>query len=369
MNKLKNFIIVVLVLSAVIQTNILWLENISYHNFFYRVKGPEKKIMHHIAENFRMITRKGKKFSITYKPDEQEKKVTDLAIINILDEGKMSEQTKFNFEDGLCKPIFIYDYNFCLSGENFARCYNKKANNISQINAFDKIFFYEDGTISFVDTLKKKLYKYKGKFVFYPEISERYNFIFNKKFIPAEIISIPDIKINNPYAKNGDIFMNGIAKKLDMFFDNSATKNIENLNNIFTFSNESVLVKYFPSNVLEYTNYKNSNETSDIISDYAAAINFINDDVFVTNNYILKRYEENGNEHKFYFDYIINNLPIEIENDFAKKTGLDNCISISVKNNLVSKYKKIAFNFEHAQSYSSCKCEKYVFNGILLSQF
>ncbi len=358
MNKVKNVLIIVLAFAAIIQTNILWLEKISRHDFFYGIKNCEKKVLHSLAENFRMITKVGDNFSIIYKPNEDEKKITDFVITKVLDEGKFVESREFNFEDELSQAVCVYDYSFQISAENFSYCYAKKSGNISRVKMFDKIFFYDNGKVAFANTIENKFYQYRLKDNYSFENLPVSSNLYDKNFMRQ---NISELEIINPYAENGEILMDTIAKKLDIFFNNSATKNSENINNIFTFYNESALVKYFPSNILEYTNYDTGNKNSDLLSDYLTAINFISKDVLITNDYILKNYEENEDESKFYFDYFVDNVPIEIKNDFT------NFICVTVRNNSVGKYKKFVFNFRPTQNNLSGYFSNYIFYGNSLS--
>ena len=130
-------------------------------------------------------------------------------------------------------------------------------------------------------------------------------------------------------------------------------------------------MKYHPENILEYTNYETQDKSSNLLSDYETAIDFIKRDECVTNSLILKKYVENANQNDFYFDYVINNMPIEIDNETAKDIKLNNFIYVSVKNGMVSKYKKIAFNFKMTDDFSQSKPIKYIYKGDseFLSQF
>jgi hypothetical protein len=371
MNKIKNLALILLILIAIVQTNILWLQNISHHNFFYKTAQREKIHQYHLAQNFKLEIKNEKNlFAVIYKPDDQIKKITDDMLKEVFEKGKFVSKTNFDFDLELKKTICIYDYDFFISVENFASYLGTKPNNISKLKTFNKIFFESDA-IAFVDTLEKKLYRYqaKNKFDFSSLLQQKYEY--DKNLIPVVDLSLPKIKINNPYAQNNDLLMNTIEKKLDCFFINSANKNIENVNNIFTFSNNSVVVKYYPENVLEYTNYQTQDKSSDLLNDYAVAINFIKKDTCVTNDFILKRYEQDDCQSDFYFDYVINNVPVEIEKNFAQNIELENFIYVSVKNGVVSKYKKVAFNFIASGDYTRSKSKKYVY-GIqedFLSQF
>ena len=378
-------------ISAILQVNILWFDKISDHNFFckyYDLKNPGQKDFldidinnNNIAENFKMIVRDNQNFYVLYKPDYKQKKISNMFIKKILDNGKFvleqDVQDDF-FSKEIYNAICIYDYNFFINSHDFCSCYQTKNNNIARVNLFNKIFLYDSGEIIFFNSSLNKIYKYnlKQKFDlgdFINEVKAASNNIFlydtkNNYFYPDQICNL---NIINLYAENSELLMNTISKKLDNFFDNPATKNIENINNIFTFSNEFVLVKYLPNNILEYKNYKSQEKESSPALDYLAAINFIKNDPVIKNNFILKNYSHKDNRSEFYFDYYINNIDLELDKTFSQKNNVKNFICVTVKNNLVIKYKKITFSFEPDNNKINNRLnrfKKYIFDGDLLFQ-
>ena len=313
-----------------------------------------------------------------------------MLIKKILDNGKfiLEQDVQEDFFDKeIYKAICVYDYNFFINSQDFCICYQKKNNNnISRVNLFNKIFLYDNGEVIFFNSGLNKIYKYSLKdkenkkanldlnnFISKIKLEQEHIFLYDNKnhfFYPEQI---RDLKIINLYAENNELLMNTISKKLDNFFDNPATKNIENINNIFTFSNEFVLVKYLPNNILEYKNYKSQEKESSLALDYLTAVNFIKNDSFIKNDFILKNYTQKDNKREFYFDYYINNISLELDNAFAKKNNIKNFICVTVKNNLVIKYKKITFNFEpdynnNKINNKSKRFKKYIFDGELLFQ-
>lgn len=361
MNRLKNFLIVLLIVSTVIQTNILWLQNISRHNFFYKENDEQTPIDNYIAENFKLeIKNENGYFAIIYKPDEKIKNVTDGVLKEIFQNGKLISKTNFDIESEIQKSTCVYDYDFFIDTDSFSKYLGLKSNSISKFKTFNKIFFEGKNIIAFADTLEKKLYRFQSENDFdFENLAREQNYVYDKNLSPVENLYLPNVKINNPYEKNGDLLMNTIDEKLDCFFENTTNKNVENVNNILVFSSNANIVKYYPENILEYASYQTGNKNSDLDSDYAAAISFIKKDECTTNDVILKSYRQSDSQSEFYFDYLINNLPIEIENE----PSIQNLLSVTVKNGTVAKYKKLAFNFISTQDFSAGKFKKYVYVG------
>lgn len=386
--KFKNLAVIILMLVAVLQINILWFDKISDHNFFcwfYNTQNPTQDDSmsenNSLAENFKMIVKQDQGFCIVYKPSMKQKQISDSFIRQILDNGKfiLEDITQDNFfMTEIYNAVCVYDYDFFISNQDFCSCYQKKISNISQAELFNKIFFYDTNEVIFFNSDLNKIYKYALKNKSGSSIPmKQFNLISkdiysydrqNNFFYPSYIHKI---KATNPYAENSELLMNTVSSKLANFFDNPATKNVENINNIFTFSNGFVSVKYLPNNILEYKNYRSQEKGSSLALDYLAATNFIKNDPYIKNDFILKSYERKDNQYEFYFDYYINNMPLELDKSFLQKNTIRSFIHVTVKNSLVINYEKITFNFGIDSNVIDNKLRhyhKYIFDGALLFQ-
>ena len=380
MSKIKNFLLVLLIIIAGVQVYILWFEKISDHNFFYKIKSDDNKIdSNGLADNFKMILREKNNFCLIYKPSYTQKKFCNLIIKNLSEDNfclKKNVEDNF-FDREIYKAFCIYDYNFLIEANNFF--YDLKNDTLAnfKLKAFDKIFLYDDGRIIFFNSKNKIVCEYdlKEKIDYkdwFDEINaqEKKYWIYDdvkKKFLCVGKKNI--LGIINPYKINDELLMDNIAKNINVLFSFGSVKKIENVNNIFEFFNGAQeIIKYFPEHILEYKNYKkeidDKNESSfDLELNYLKAVDFIMQDLCVKNNFILKGYKKNKDGYEFYFDYFINNLEIELEKDFALKSGIKNFIYVAVKNNIVVEYKKIVFNFVNEDDFTDETFEKYFFKS------
>ena len=334
MSKIKNFLLVLLIIIAGVQVYILWFEKISDHNFFYKIKSDDNKIdSNGLADNFKMILRDKNNFCLIYKPSYTQKKFCNLIIKN-LDEDNFCLRKKVEdnfFDREIYKAFCIYDYNFLIEANNFF--YDLKNDTLANFK-LKKYWIYDDVKKKFLCVGKKNI-----------------------------------LGIINPYKINDELLMDNIAKNINVLFSFGSVKKIENVNNIFEFFNGAQeIIKYFPEHILEYKNYKkeidDKNESSfDLELNYLKAVDFIMQDLCVKNNFILKGYKKNKDGYEFYFDYFINNLEIELEKDFALKSGIKNFIYVAVKNNIVVEYKKIVFNFVNEDDFTDETFEKYFFKS------
>ena len=110
MSKIKNFLLVLLIIIAGVQVYILWFEKISDHNFFYKIKSDDNKIdSNGLADNFKMILREKNNFCLIYKPSYTQKKFCNLIIKNLSEDNfclkKKVEDNFFDLE--IKKELYI----------------------------------------------------------------------------------------------------------------------------------------------------------------------------------------------------------------------------------------------------------------------
>ena len=109
-----------------------------------------------------MISRTKKKFCLFYKPDSKKKYVCDLMLKNLEAKSFVFEKKVQNdfFGNEIYKAFCIYDYDFLINRNDFFACLDadKKINDF-KFDCFDKIFFYDDGSIVFFNSRKRIVYK------------------------------------------------------------------------------------------------------------------------------------------------------------------------------------------------------------------
>lgn len=384
LSKIKNFVLALLIIIVSVQVYVLWLEKISDHNFFYKIKDVNKNFHDHdcLADNFKMIIRENENFCVFYKPEVNKRYFCDLIVKNMEAKSFVFEKEVKDdfFGNEIYKAFCVYDYDFLVDKNDFFDCLAKdKKISDFKFDYFDKIFFYDDGKVIFFDSKNKLIYKFdlneKIKYVDWIKKlknDEQKIWFYNheqKKFLCTGQKFV--LKVINPYRVNNDLLMSNIVEKINVLFDNNYVKASENINNVFEFfSNGQEIAKYFPDNIIEYTNYKTEEKEMSLCSDYLKAVEFIKKDLCVKNNFILRGYKLNSdNAHEFYFDYFINNLEIGLDKDWGLKNDIKNFICVTVKNNVILKYKKSVFNFANENILTDDVFEKYFFkDGFLLRE-
>lgn len=381
-NKVMNFVIVLLVITAVCQTGKLWLGDVASHSFFYTTfaKGivqPQKVYAESGAISpARIVMGYGnKKFSISYISTDDNSIINyaDSIIKGSLNNGIYLKKNNFEWDDILLSKCVIYDYGKLVSSLDYFSI--KKLPEMDF--EFDYIFIYpsratgEDTRVSFINSYDETevLYTFKKN----TDSEELYNIIeqnqikendimyistkqsgfniFEKNiFLPqwtGETYSYSSITKNNPFMVDGNISINLLENSVDNFFKNFISQWYDNINGVSTFSDDTTVVKYYPSGVLEYFNYNIVEESkSNFFTSYTACKNFMQNDVTLKTNYYLKDFiKDSDGNYIFYFDYMVEKFPLILSDNIKDETELKSSIEITVKNNLVVKYKRYAFNF------------------------
>lgn len=409
LGRVKNFIISFLVILAVYQTAKLWFEDFSNHNFFYTILNrnsadyTQQSCVYTL--NSLIINKGNNKFERIYNDiyKSDYKSVLDRAVTLCLKEGKSVKLNEDYFKTMMNSKFIMYKYDYKLTGETVGEMFNVKGNNISKISEFDTIVLIpsinvpETLHISFIDN---DSYNITGfEVIGYDVIKDVYNLIdlfsmdneniyyissfqngfdiFKKNvFIPSwdstSIVYKP-ITMVNDMESAGSVLMMSLEKNIDIFFDNPAVKWPTRVNDVYTYSDETTVVKYYTNGVLEYSNYKSGNETnknSSFYDKYISAINFMQKDINIKNEYYLSSYLKEDDKYTFYFDYKINNFPIILSDEIKRNIGMKSMIEVTVSGNTVVRYKRYVYNFEIDESNKKyinvdfLKAVDYVFSKI-----
>lgn len=389
LSKCKNFIITFLVFLAIYQTTGLWFENFSTHSLFYLIKNKDDKAniqkdTMYLIESI-LINTGNNKFIRKYNniSNADYKKTFDDAIGLCLEKGDFSYIKKFNINEILNNKAVIYTYDFSFKGEDMPKIFNFKSSHISKIKQFNtiiimpimeekynvKTIFLESKTLEAYelklskDNLSQNIINiisdfnnFEQKDFYYISSEESGISLFNSNqfLIKARenIFSLNDIIATNPLEQDGGILLSESEKYVDIFFDNPITKTSSFTNNTYTYNDENVIVKYYPNGVLEYVKYK-GNSVDKQSSIYNIALQFLAKDTNIKNEYYLSNYKIEDNKFIFYFNYKINNFPIILSKEKMKETNMESMIEITIEDNIVSRYKRIVYDFAIDDSLTS----------------
>ncbi len=393
-SKIQNVMILILCVTVVMEVSHLWFINLANGQSIYQ--GKKKSVAEQIyKEDFISPARITKaigenEYYVIYEGLIYDKLLENSKNIlqscaqkgNFMDTGKNLDLILNN------KGVLSFDYSYLIEGRMLQESLHTSKNNFNRVNTFNKIsFIISDGlfNIYFIDTEKNEYSYYTLNDVDlvnkYIELSRNvvsdFSYSFNKGsngiVFDNELVANIDeeltykkIQKNNPFTTiYGDSPRNLVQSKVEGYFNNISNVKFSPSasETAYLFSDTDTVVKYFNSGILEYSYYNviaNSYEYS-IVEDYAIAKGFIAKDADVINKYFLKNYYRDNFETVFEFAYVANNYPIFYETE-AGFTDIP--ITVTVKNNVVTNYKKIVYNFEISESSSTV--EKNLNNALVI---
>lgn len=359
-NKFVNIALIFLFAIALYQTYILWFVNLSNNTNSQNQIVVDSNIKEDLIKPFRLsVEIEENKFNSFYN-------VTDLTLY---DESKKLFKTILKngtiidtFDENNYTDLVVFNYNFTFEGEYFKECLDENKSRVN-LNSFDNIFVYfckeanyanfynsVEGTSTYV-TFSDKSYvttlnSYKKNKEYYFTSTDLIHF--TEKW--DNKLTFEEVTYTNPYSLNGEIHISSIESMIDNFFQNplSKSQSIQNETNAITFSDNNTIIRYFPNNIFEYKYYYvyDDNAKNSFVEAYTLANNFIKNDIAVQNDFYLDSYDLEEEQIVFYFNYTIGNFPILLTENYKSEANINSFIEVTVKNNVVTNYKKIPYNFE-----------------------
>ncbi len=357
---LSNYLIVFLCVLTIYQTARLWLEDYTGRDLLSLFTSTLPNAVSYstdqlnIATPFRIIYNLENGISkVLYNKllSNPDKKSCDALLKEVMQKGDfVTSYPRKEAELG----TLTFDYNYSLPADVFVKIYGQKGNMLtSRIKGFNRIVFvpdegklrvvFSDEDTDYEYVLAKKSLEFKQNFNY-----ETVNYVFDEGiYQPAwdGKFTYPTVSVSNPYTLRGELLLNTVEKNIDVFFDNAYNKWTGIVNDVYTYSDETRVVKYYKNNICEYFNYSTKKQSPDLLADYATALKFISIDTSVSNEFFLTGFESNEEKTVFLFDYIINNFPLAFSETLKADTGIEHAIMVTVENGQVVHYKKLAYNF------------------------
>ncbi|MDR1209871.1 MAG: hypothetical protein LBK41_06110 [Clostridiales bacterium] len=157
---------------------------------------------------------------------------------------------------------------------------------------------------------------------------------------PEDTLEYNQLALENPYTLNGDLLYSTIQSGITVFFENPSVVRPSSVNGIYTFTDESTVVRYNPDGTLEYASFRSSAGGADTFEEaFSAAVAFIERDPARPRDYYLSSYENTGSGWAFSFDCAAGGFPIY----FSERLTVGAFMSVTVEGGEVSRYTHYAF--------------------------
>lgn len=404
--KIKNVVIIVLGMLTIYQAAGLWFDISSDHNLFYSFFSKQNtaifSVQYNLMESKETIIGFGNKnFNLvnTQKLVEEDldKKVIE-CMKYLFQSGSYVSTSNINWDELLENKAVIYKYDVKIPTNYYSKfIVNKSVQNFStKQEYFDiivivparstgeqmKVYFlnsYEDKCVLFEakknlvnDNLYSEIDKIQNSNFAVNYISSKQNkldIFGNNIFLPelsGKNVTYAKLKLKNPYGEDEELSVESIEKYIDNFFNNSLAKwSAVDFQGVYIYNDENVVVRYYPSCLLEYFDYSTAtSKNNDLESTLQAVQEFLYKDIVLPEEIRISNIKQENDEWTIGFDRYVNGIPIEISNDILQDLGIENEIEIKVKNSKVISYKRYVYDVEKVYIKKNFSSEVSFVNGL-----
>lgn len=370
-NFFKNFIIAFLVVLAVYQTNKLWFEDFSSHNFFYTVlhEGLGERQSEDIKSEieYAAVSSGTGRFFLSFDSEKNAeiKQAVVKAAKTALSKGSETEYSRFEIENIMKNRCAVVHFGFLLGSEEFFALYGGSSG--TDMPAFDsvaaadgsagglKILFFDSGSlegaafelesysdISVIRGLIDKAQTETEEIYYVSSVASNYDVFEGNEFIPTWLGEMYFYTVARTCPIGDEEGGTVIDRFVSSYFDNPVLKWTSVDEGVYTFSDENTVVKIYPNDVMEYSSYSLSGGGKDVDlgEKLLAAENFLDYEPNLNNSYYLAGYKADGDRTIFYFDYNINGYVLGLSEEMKEETGMESFIEVTVDGSRVSRYKR-----------------------------
>ncbi len=371
-NFFKNFIIAFLAVLALYQTNELWFEDFSSHNFFYTILqdklGTQNDAEISGETEYAAVNAGTGRFVLTYDKDSVNTmtRAAVKAAAEAVKSGEIQTDEAYSLQDIISGRCIVIKYSYMLSETEFSLLYGTGSSD--GIPDFDSIAVSGDSSQNFKvlffnsNTLEGTLYEMKeysgirdisalideaklpyNEIYYVSSVQNNYDVFKGNEFIPtwAGETYYYTITKNNPAAENGIVTESSVDKYVNAYFDNPVLKWTSVDGDVYIFSDESTVIKYYPEGVMEYASYSGGDEGGTTLSGgLGAAEVFLDYEPNLRNDYYLTNFKYDDGRITYYFDYKINDTILTLSDELKEKLGMESFIEITVDSGRVTKYKR-----------------------------
>lgn len=384
--KITNFVIVALVITAIYQTGELWLEGTNGHNFFYAlteyVTSGRQEADGDVLLATRYAVGEGEGTFSVYYPDEVGNStmlnMANRALGEILSQkGTSPQKSTADWKEILANRCIVMQYDFMIASEEYLINYKDlKAN--QKLEQFDYITIVparrngEESQAYFVNSETNECVLFRGEGgsasitlyealttedddMLYVSTGQRTSasVLWRNMFLP-QWARLPyqyaALEREFVFEKDGEASRAALENTVKNFFHNfSVDWSSREADGTVMFSDRETVVKYYPdTKVLEYYSYENytGDARTGLLEGYQICCNFLrNDNSLQTDIYLADIERTINNEVVYYFDYAVNDLPVNLSQSLRDRIGSSHAIEVTLRNQAVKEYRRYAVNF------------------------
>lgn len=372
----KNFIIAFLMVLAIYQTAELWFEDFSGHNFFSFAGNTaafdDKKDTDYTLKRVIINTGENKMLNCGVNVYRSScKSISDDALSKLLRRGEVISEGTADWHSILQSKCFVMEYGYSM-GRNEAESFFGVSNgNTAKIKSFDTVILASDSDRARLIFLNSET-MWSIEFMMNDNstasnISKLFRFAEQESniYLISSVQNGFEIFRNNVFISRWDgqktKYYRAVPKlqyeqedkealesEVNLFFDNPAGKWSSSVNGILNYSDESTVVKYYPTGVMEYSNYSavKQNAENDFYTNYTACLDMLERDSGIKNEIYLKDYRLEDGQYVMYFGCKLNNIPVYMDESLKTAVGMEDYIELYASSGRVSRYRRYCCAYE-----------------------
>lgn len=387
-NKMKNFVIIALVITAVYQTGRLWLEDITGHNLFYTLFSVQDRDSLSQGNSYAMMRPEAlvlcygnKKYTklMTGSDYEAFLQQGDSLMKSSLKNSAYLGETEADWQSYVSQKALLYQFAFPVQAAEYTKVFGTETEGDNSGRFFDAVSILpgrtsaEETKLYFIYTAENKAYGYRlakskeadalyyaleeyqqnqNEKLFYLYARENGFHLFAPDvFLPQWIdtsYSYPLYTSSKSFEENGKADLGLLEDGIIGFFGGNLPGWNTKDEGSYIFSSDTTVVKYFLSGVLEYYNYSSAEgtKTQTLLSAYNACIQFLKKDTTLKNSIYLSGIRADEGGLVLQFDYTVEQFPVSLSKEIQDKVGMTHSIELLVRNNMVKKYRRYAVSLQ-----------------------
>jgi len=355
----KSILIALLAALTLYQTGVLWFVNITnrdfllnYFPFMHQEAIPEG--FESLVVPWRILRVHGDgRISARYNElaNPANERYTDVVLSHLLQSGSfVGLHSDAQIPYFLSKPAYIYEYAFPMQAEWFSMGFGQRSNLLQNVPPFRKLIIQPTATYEAVAVFFICENGSAYEFTVVPPGRDRFDdFETGSNYIFADGQFIRDshfyaLESLNPYADpHGTLSLDFVLRRVSGFFNSPAAIRPIGGTDVWIYMDVNTMVRYYDNHILEYISYRaiDRGVVSSFLNDYVAAVQFIERDQLVVNEFYLSGFREEDGQRIFYFNYVVGDMPLVI----PRSAPLEYPIEVRVDHGVVVLYRKLALNF------------------------
>ena len=387
-NLMKNITIMLLVALCITQTVQLWFGGFSSRNplsslFSSEAEYSAVEALASLVRPFRVVTPNGGGFALLYGDAERGalQAVGDDILSVAMHTGDFVASYPLDMAAILQSGGMLYEYAVDMPSEAFVRFFQTRTDSLSnRVRHFNGIALLpQNGSadavrVVFIDESAGQCHEYMAR---RGGLGADLQAALNRQTAPSIVYyataldEVPRFAGNmyyadwgsgsllynraEAYSPYGEITIGNIERYVLAFFENPSWVVRDMDSNVFTYKDDNAVARYHPNNVLEFADYKarRAQSSNSFAAAYAAAVNMLQKDRGIVNEFYLSAYVQEGESWFFAFDYTVNGFPVYISQNLSHSLAMSlqgnaemtHMIEVEVQYDRVYKYKRYGLSF------------------------